>query len=100
MLVPSAFIWPRKTALFDAPWQPALIYPARGIGNLWAPARQNPQALADLIGARRAIILAGLEREASTKMISRWLSASPASISEHLAGPAPRRIRPRAPPRP
>jgi hypothetical protein len=84
MLVPSAFVWPRNGAMFDPPWQPALIYPARGIGNLWAPTRQNPQALADLIGARRATILAGLEREASTTTIARRLGASPASISEHL----------------
>lgn len=82
MLVPSAFIWPRTGALLDPPWQPALIYPARGIGNLWAPTRQNPQALADLIGARRATILAGLEREASTTTIARGSEpAGPASPS-------------------
>lgn len=85
MLVPSVFIWPRSGALWDPPWQPALIYPARGVANLWAPTRRDPQALADLIGARRAAILAGLDRGASTTTVARRLRASPASISENLA---------------
>ena len=84
MLIPSAFIWPHTGAVWDPPWQPGLIYPARGIGNLWAPARPDPQALADLLGARRATILASLDREASTTTIARRLKTSAASISEHL----------------
>ena len=38
LLVPAAFAWPRVFAMFDEPWQPALIYTPRGLGSLWAPA--------------------------------------------------------------
>ena len=39
LLVPAAFAWPRVFAMFDEPWQPALIYTPRGLGSLWAPPR-------------------------------------------------------------
>ena len=41
LLVPAAFAWPRVFAMFDEPWQPALIYTPRGLGSLWAPARRR-----------------------------------------------------------
>lgn len=85
VLIPSAFVWPRAAALWDPPWQPALIYPARGVANLYAPARRDPTALGALLGARRAEILIELEREATTTAIARRLGASPAGVSEHLA---------------
>jgi hypothetical protein len=47
-LVPAVFGWPEVGAMFDPPWQPALIYPPRGVGDLWAPARREHR------GARRA----------------------------------------------
>jgi DNA-binding transcriptional ArsR family regulator len=83
-LVPAAFGWPRVGAMLDPPWQPALIYPPRGVGDLWAPARQDGEALADLLGRRRARILGALGAEASTSELARRLSASPAGVSEHL----------------
>jgi DNA-binding transcriptional ArsR family regulator len=83
-LVPSAFIWPRPGAMFDPPWQPSLIYPPRGVGELWAPAAEGPEALADLLGRGRARILGALVAEASTTDLARRLSASPAAVSEHL----------------
>ena len=82
-LVPAAFGWPGVGAMYDPPWQPALIYSPRGVGDLWAPV-QDSGALADLLGGRRARILAGLDAEASTSDLARRLSASPAGISEHL----------------
>jgi DNA-binding transcriptional ArsR family regulator len=84
LLAPSAFIWPKSGAMFDPPWQPTLLYPPRGVGQLWAPERSDPHALAGLIGARRAEILGALDREASTIDLSRRLKASPAGVSEHL----------------
>jgi DNA-binding transcriptional ArsR family regulator len=83
-LVPAAFGWPRVGAMFDPPWQPALIYPPRGVGDLWAPERDDPEALADLLGRRRARILAALREEATTTDLARRLAASPAGVSEHL----------------
>jgi Family of unknown function (DUF5937)/Helix-turn-helix domain len=83
-LVPAAFGWPGIGAMYDPPWQPALIYAPRGVGEMWAPV-QDTGALADLLGNRRAHILAGLDAEASTSDLARRLEASPAGISEHLS---------------
>ena len=83
-LVPSAFVWPRPGAMFDPPWQPSVIYPPRGVGDLWAPTGEGPQALADLVGRGRARILTALAAEASTTELARRLAASPAGVSEHL----------------
>jgi DNA-binding transcriptional ArsR family regulator len=84
-LVPSAFVWPTVGAMLDPPWQPAVIYPPRGLGLLWEPpARPDDRALAELLGGRRAQILARLDREASTTALARALEASPAGVSEHL----------------
>lgn len=35
VLMPSVFSWPDVVSGFDPPWQPTLVYPARGIGGLW-----------------------------------------------------------------
>ena len=70
--------------MFDPPWQPALIYPPRGVGDLWAPARESTEALGELVGRRRASILVALGAEATTTELSRRLAASPAGVSEHL----------------
>jgi DNA-binding transcriptional ArsR family regulator len=83
-LVPSAFVWPRTGAMFDPPWQPSVIYAPRGVGDLWRPAGEDPHALADLIGRRRARILVALADEASTTDLARRLGASAAGVSEHL----------------
>jgi DNA-binding transcriptional ArsR family regulator len=83
-LVPAAFGWPHVGAMFDPPWQPALIYPPRGVGDLWAPAGHDPEALGELLGRRRAGILVALRHEASTTELARRLAASPAGVSEHL----------------
>lgn len=84
LLAPSAFIWPKAGAMYDPPWQPTLLYPPRGLGRLWAPAPVDPQALAALLGRRRAEILTALDREATTRELSRRLGASQAGVSEHL----------------
>ena len=47
VLVPSAFACHRTSAITEEPWQPTLIYPARGVGLLWesasAPAARSPR---------------------------------------------------------
>ncbi|HEX8103867.1 MAG TPA: DUF5937 family protein [Solirubrobacteraceae bacterium] len=87
LLVPSAFSWPGVRCMLDPPWQPALIYPPRGVAALWAPEpgdAADSEALAALLGRRRARVLAGLDEPVSTTALARRLGASPAGISEHL----------------
>jgi len=38
LLLPSVFVWPGLAAVTDPPARPTLIYPARGIAELWQPA--------------------------------------------------------------
>jgi DNA-binding transcriptional ArsR family regulator len=70
LLMPSAFAWAGPATIDLLPWQPTLIYPARGIATLWdegAPA-----------------VLAGLDAPRSTTEVARRLSLSPATASHHL----------------
>jgi DNA-binding transcriptional ArsR family regulator len=83
LLLPSAFAWPNVFAITDEPWQPSLVYTPRAVGDLWAPAGAG-EALRELVGARRAEVLVALGAPASTAELAERLSASPASISEHL----------------
>jgi hypothetical protein len=85
LFVPSAFAWPRMTAITEAPWQPTLIYPARGVATLWDPGQSAaPEALAALLGPRRASVLAALDAPRSTTELARALGLSAASVSQHL----------------
>lgn len=84
-LVPSVFIWPKASGMIDPPWQPALIYPPRGIGLLWEPSEADPTALYAVLGKGRARVLGALDGEASTTELARRLSASPGGVSEHLS---------------
>ncbi|WP_436739794.1 DUF5937 family protein [Streptomyces sp. BBFR102] len=85
LLLPSAFVWPALTVVTDPPWQPTLIYPARGVGELWregGPAA--PRALARLLGRTRARLLAALDEPATTSRLARAHGLSPATVSAHL----------------
>jgi DNA-binding transcriptional ArsR family regulator len=85
LLVPAAFAWPDVFALTDEPWEKALVYTPRGVGELWAPAEDcDPDALAALIGGRRAEILAELCAPAATSDLAARLGASAGGVSEHL----------------
>jgi DNA-binding transcriptional ArsR family regulator len=86
LLVASVFVAPEVWAMTDAPWQPSVIYPPPGVGELWAPPeREHGTALAKLLGARRAQVLAALGTPASTLALAARLDASPAGVSAHLA---------------
>lgn len=86
VLMPSVFTWPDVVSGFDAPWQPALVYPARGIGGLWtAPRERTPQALVRLLGRGRAAVLAALDEPATTSALAHRLSLAPSSVSHHLS---------------
>jgi DNA-binding transcriptional ArsR family regulator len=85
MLLPAVFTWPSVWPRSDPPWDPALVYPPPGIGELWAPESRGYEALAALVGQRRARILLELDRPASTLELARRLGASAGGVSEHLS---------------
>jgi DNA-binding transcriptional ArsR family regulator len=85
LFVPSVFVWPLVAFMHEPPWQPTLIYPARGTAVLWEPCRPAPEALAALMGSRRAAILVALEAPQTTTDLARALGVLPGSVSTHLA---------------
>jgi DNA-binding transcriptional ArsR family regulator len=84
LLMPSAFAWARPATIDELPWQPTLIYPARGIATLRDQGRAAPDGLARLLGASRAAVLADLDAPRSTTDVARRLSVSPATASHPL----------------
>jgi DNA-binding transcriptional ArsR family regulator len=83
MLIPSVFafdVWPRV----DAPWDPAFTYQPPGVGDLWERDDRADQALAELIGRRRALILDLLDQPASTRRVAERTGWSPGSVNTHL----------------
>ncbi|TGN81687.1 ArsR family transcriptional regulator [Streptomyces bauhiniae] len=85
VLMPSVFCWPDVITGFDPPWQPTLVYPARGVGALWAePGTRTPDALVRLLGRNRAAVLAALDDPASTTALAHRLGLAPSSVSSHL----------------
>ena len=88
--VPSVFMWPRVGAMFDPPWQPALIYPPRGVGTLWAPP-------ADDAGSRRSSRARGGRRSSapSTLPVSTTALGAAAGRESGVGLRAPRNPPPR-----
>jgi DNA-binding transcriptional ArsR family regulator len=86
LLMPSAFAWPKVVLVTEPPWQPTLIYPARGVGMLWEPERPAaPDALSRLLGANRAAILTALDCPRSTTELARVVNISGGGVSQHLS---------------
>jgi len=86
LLMPSAFKWDEVVVITEPPWQPAVVYPARGLGGLWEPARgTRAAALARLLGRTRATLLTGLDEPASTTWLAHEHALAAATVSEHLA---------------
>ena len=85
LLMPSVFVWPDLTALVDPPARPTLVYPARGIAELWQPAGTRHSApLARLLGRTRAALLESLAEPAYTHTLARRHQLAPSTVSEHL----------------
>lgn len=84
VLMPSAYAWPFAIAIADAPSQATIVYPARGIAGLWSSPIPPPDALARLLGRRRALVLASLDRPLSTTALAGLIELSPAGASRHL----------------
>ena len=89
LLVPVAFAWPQLWAMIDPPWQPAVVYAPRGVATLWAPEERPADALADLLGRRRAAILAGLPADHARARPRATPPAPPASPSTSPSCAAP-----------
>jgi DNA-binding transcriptional ArsR family regulator len=86
VLVPSVFFWPEADSAFEPPWQPTVIYPARGIGGLWAETGPTAStALIRLLGANRAAILTGLDSPSTTTALAHRHAMAMSSVSAHLA---------------
>ena len=86
VLMPSVFSWPNVVSGFEAPWQPTLVYPARGIAGLWAePSDRMPEALAGILGRGRAAVLTALDDPATTTGLAHRLGLAPSSVSAHLS---------------
>jgi DNA-binding transcriptional ArsR family regulator len=84
VLMPSAYQWPHVTSVVDEPWQPTIIYPARGVAELWQAPTAPSDALARLLGRTRARVLASLEDPLSTSALAALIELSPAGTSRHL----------------
>lgn len=86
LLVPSVFVWPKVTALTLEPWQPTVVYPARGVGMLWSPDECTaPEALERLVGRTRAALLSALDSPRSTTELAGELGLTAGGVSQHLA---------------
>lgn len=86
LLMPSAFRGLRAAAITRLPWQPTVIYPARGLATLWKPRSDaDLGAIARVIGAARARLLSELDVPHSSTDLVQRTGMSPASVSEHLS---------------
>lgn len=86
VLMPSVFSWPDVVSGFDPPWQPTLVYPARGIGGLWAePTGRTSEELVRVLGRGRATVLAALDEPAATTALAHRLGLAPSTVSAHLS---------------
>lgn len=84
LLMPSVFAYKPVPPLIpdETPW---LLYPARGLATLWAPASvEPPAALAALLGRPRARLLAMLSEPLPTIELARRLAVTPSAVSQHL----------------
>lgn len=84
-LMPSAFAWPDVVVAHDPPWPPTLIYPARGVGDLWTAPSAPSAGLAGVLGATRAGLLIDLARPRTTTGLAARQQLSAAAVSGQLA---------------
>lgn len=84
LLVPCAFAWPSVLVMTTEPWQPTLIYPARGVGTLWQTPDPTPSGLVEVLGRTRASLLSALAGPAATGELADRLGVTASAVSQHL----------------
>jgi DNA-binding transcriptional ArsR family regulator len=84
LLVPGVFTWPSVGVVTVPPWQPTLLYPARGVADLWTTRAEPPDALAGVLGRTKATLLTALDRPATTTELAGRLDLAAATVSAHL----------------
>jgi DNA-binding transcriptional ArsR family regulator len=74
-------------ALVDPDMQPVLVYPAMtaAVETMAAQSDVRQEALADLLGATRAVILTAIADGYSGRRLAAQVGVSPATISHHTA---------------
>jgi DNA-binding transcriptional ArsR family regulator len=86
LLQPTAFGWPILVAVWDERYQPTIVYPARGVAELWQPrVTDGDAALGRLFGRTRAALLASIVEPATTSTLARRHDLALATVSEHLS---------------
>jgi Bacterial regulatory protein, arsR family/Family of unknown function (DUF5937) len=86
VLEPSVFIWPDLYVKRRTVTRTTVRYPARGVGVLWDPLPATPpDAVAQLLGDRRAQLLVLLRAPHTTADLARRLRVTPSAISQHLS---------------
>jgi DNA-binding transcriptional ArsR family regulator len=85
VLAPCAFTWPSLIVGCCGLDQPVLIYPPRGLAELWQDSRpEQVDPLSALVGRTRARLLATLALPRTTTQLAEQLGLSPPAVSEHL----------------
>lgn len=85
VLLPSAFTWPNALAVLDPPWQPTIVYPARGVGALWEERPSSGSAaLIGVVGPTRARLLTDLAEPAATTRLAQRYEMAASTVSRHL----------------
>ncbi|WP_157063414.1 ArsR/SmtB family transcription factor [Luteipulveratus mongoliensis] len=84
LMVPSASHQGPVQFIAEEPDTPVVIYGARGTGALWEAPPAHDDALADLVGQTRAVLLERLIEPTSTARLSRECGWSEANVSYHL----------------
>jgi DNA-binding transcriptional ArsR family regulator len=87
VLTPSVFIWPDIFTCVVDPWQPTVLYPARGLFTLWEDRsrRKTADGLARVLGRTRTSLLAELETPKSTTELAKRTRLTAGGVSQHLA---------------
>ena len=85
VLMPCVFTWPTVGVDCGGVDQPVLVYPPRGVAELWQqPRAEQTDPLAALVGRTRATLLATLGLPRTTTQLAEQLDLSPAAVSQHL----------------
>lgn len=84
ILVPSAFLSAKVMSMCVAPWQPTMIYPARGVANLWSSPLEPSAALEALLGHGCARVLEALRVPTGTLELAGRLRVAPSNVSHHV----------------